>query len=156
MAIERMEISGPRELERAQRYEHAALARIFDRHYDGVHAFIFALLGDTVIAEEVASLVFQRLLDALEEITGHGAGLEGWLYWTAYGLAVERRRRAQPEGVARALWELPPDEREVLALRLLAGLDVERVGAATGRSPAVVTGLQARGLRHLARVKTGG
>ena len=144
------DFSGSRELERARRYEHVTLARIFDRHYDAVHGFIFALLGDGVAAEELASLVFQRLLDGLEEITGRGAGLEGWLYVTAFALAATRRRASRPKGPADALWSLPADEREVLALRLIAGLDTERVAAATGRPSGAVLAAQLRGLRWLA------
>jgi DNA-directed RNA polymerase specialized sigma24 family protein len=151
MVAERVEVSGSRELERARRYQHGALARIFDRHYDAVHGFIFALLGDRVAAEEIASLVFQRLLDALGEITGRGAGLEGWLYTSAFRLAAERRGRVRPAAAALALWNLPPHEREVLALRILAGLDVERIAAATGRAPGDVLGVQASGLRRLHR-----
>src|SRR5438105_11384409 len=148
--IERtVDFSGSRELERARRFEHATLARIFDRHYDAVHGFIFALLTDGVAAEELASLVFQRLLDSLDEITGRGAGLDGWLYVTAFRLAADRRRAARPKGPADALWSLPPDEREVLALRLLAGLESGRVAAATGRPQGAVLSAQMRALKRL-------
>ena len=148
--IERtVDSAGSRELERLRTYEHAALARVFDRHYDAVHGFIFALLGDAVAAEELASLVFQRLLDSLEEITGRGAGLEGWLFVTAYALATTRRRAVRPKGIPDALWSLPADEREVLALRLVAGLDSERVAAATGRPPGSVLNAQLRALRRM-------
>jgi DNA-directed RNA polymerase specialized sigma24 family protein len=155
MVAERVEVSGSRELDRARRYEHSALARIFDRHYDPVHGFIFALLGDAVAAEEIASLVFQRLLEALDGITGRGAGLEGWLYATAFALAGDRRRQARPDVAAQALWGLPPAEREVLALRVLAGLDAERIASATGRSAADVLAAEASGLRRLNRALKG-
>jgi DNA-directed RNA polymerase specialized sigma24 family protein len=146
----RVDYSSARELERVRKYEHAALARLFDRYYDSVHGFIFALLGDAVAAEELASLVFQRLLDSLVEITGRGAGLEGWLYTTAFRLAAGRRRATRPKGPADALWSLPADEREIIALRLLGGLDAERVAAATGRPRASVVSAQLRALRRLA------
>jgi len=149
MVSERADIASSRDLERARRYEHATLARLFDRNYDGLHGFIFALLGDAVAAEELASLIFQRLLDTLEEITGQGAGVEGWLYTTALALAAQRRREARPQGLAATLWELPNQEREVLALRLLAGLDTDRIASATGMDPGGVLSAQARGLRRL-------
>ena len=149
MVSERAEVASSRDLERARRYEHATLARLFDRHYDAVHGFIFALLGEPVAAEEMASLVFQRLLDAFDEITGRGAGVEGWLYTTALALAGQRRREARPQGLAARLWGLPHRERQVLALRLLAGLDVERIGAATGLEPNAVLNTQARALKRL-------
>src|SRR5438874_11045412 len=149
MVAELADIATSRELERAKRFEHASVVRIFDRHYDAVHGFIFALTSDAATAEELASLVFLRLLDALEGITGQGAGLEGWLYTTALALVQGRRRRPLPQRAA-GLLELPADEREALALRLLAGLDVERIAAATGRTPGAVLATQARALRRLA------
>jgi DNA-directed RNA polymerase specialized sigma24 family protein len=149
MVSERAEAASSRDLERARRYEHATLARLFDRHYDSLHGFIFALLGDGVAAEELTSLCFQRLLDALDQISGQGAGIEGWLYTTALTLAGQRRRQARPQGLAGALWELPAQEREVLALRLLAGLDADRIGAATGLSPGAMLSAQARGLKRI-------
>jgi DNA-directed RNA polymerase specialized sigma24 family protein len=155
MLSERAEVASSRDLERARHYEHATLARLFDTHYDPLHGFIFALLGDSVAAEEVASLVFQRLLDALGTITGQGAGVEGWLYTTALALAGQRRRHSRPQGLAGALWELPAHEREVLALRLLARLDVDRVAAATGVAPDAVVSTQASALKRLSAQMVG-
>lgn len=149
MVSERAEVASSRDLERARRYEHATLARLFDRHYDEVHGFIFALLGDVVAAEEVASLVFQRLLDAIPTFSGQGAGIEAWLYTTALTAAGQRRRQSRPQGLAAALWDLPAPERDVVALRLLAGLDTDRIAAATGQSGDAVLAAQSRGLKRL-------
>ena len=44
---------------------------------------------------------------------------------------------------------LPPDQRAVLLLRILADLTVEQVAAAMGRSVGSVKALQRRGLRAL-------
>jgi DNA-directed RNA polymerase specialized sigma24 family protein len=149
MVSERAEVESSRDLERARRYEHATLARLFDRHYDSVHGFIFALVGDPVAAEEIASLVFQRLLGAFETITGQGAGVEGWLFTTALSLAGERKRRSRPQGLTAALWELPTKEREVVALRLLARLDIDRIAAATGLDIEAVLNTQSRALKRM-------
>jgi DNA-directed RNA polymerase specialized sigma24 family protein len=93
--------------------------------------------------------VFQRLLDSLQTISGEGAGIEGWLYTTALTLAAQRQRQSRPQGLAAALWELPAQEREVLALRLLARLDVSRIASATGVDADTVLSAQSRGLRRL-------
>jgi len=155
MVSERAEVASSRDLERARRYEHVTLARLFDRHYDAVHGFIFALLSDTVAAEEIASLVFQRLLDALGTIGGRGAGIEGWIFATALDLAGQRKRPSRPQSLAGALWGLPAREREVLALRLLAGLDLDRVGSATGLEAGAVLATQARALKRLSTQMVG-
>ena len=47
------------------------------------------------------------------------------------------------------LRQLPPDQGEVIALRVIAGLDVSRVAAITGKRPGTVRVLAHRGLRRL-------
>jgi RNA polymerase sigma-70 factor (ECF subfamily) len=46
--------------------------------------------------------------------------------------------------------QLPPDQAEVVALRVIAGLDVERVSRIVGKRPGAVRVLAHRGLRRLA------
>ncbi len=46
--------------------------------------------------------------------------------------------------------QLPPDQAEVVALRVVAGLDVERVSQIVGKRPGAVRVLAHRGLRRLA------
>jgi RNA polymerase sigma-70 factor (ECF subfamily) len=45
---------------------------------------------------------------------------------------------------------LPPDQAEVILLRVLAGLDVTQVASILGKRPGAVRVLQHRGLRRLA------
>ena len=47
---------------------------------------------------------------------------------------------------------LVPDQAEVLLLRILAGLDVQRVAEIVGKRPGTVRVLQHRGLRRLAEL----
>jgi RNA polymerase sigma-70 factor (ECF subfamily) len=46
---------------------------------------------------------------------------------------------------------LPPDQAEVVLLRILGGLSVREVAAITGKRPGTVRVLQHRALRRLAR-----
>jgi RNA polymerase sigma-70 factor (ECF subfamily) len=48
------------------------------------------------------------------------------------------------------LSRLPPDQADVISLRVLAGLDVAQIAALTGRRPGAVRVLAHRGLRRLA------
>jgi RNA polymerase sigma-70 factor (ECF subfamily) len=55
------------------------------------------------------------------------------------------------------LAELPPDQAEVVALRVLAGLEVAEVARIVGKRPGTVRVLAHRGLRRLAgRMETAG
>ena len=54
-----------------------------------------------------------------------------------------------------ALGELSPDQREVLLLRMAAGLTAPEVAAILGKTTGAVKALQHRGLASLARVLDG-
>ena len=54
------------------------------------------------------------------------------------------------EAVPRIVALVPPDQAEIVLLRVVAGLPVDEVAAATGRRPGTVRVLQHRALRRLA------
>jgi RNA polymerase sigma-70 factor (ECF subfamily) len=64
--------------------------------------------------------------------------------------AVVEAALAGDEAVRRIVALLPPDQAEVVLLRVVAGLPVEEVAAITGRRPGTVRVLQHRALRRLA------
>jgi RNA polymerase sigma-70 factor (ECF subfamily) len=57
---------------------------------------------------------------------------------------------AGEEAVRRIVALLPPDQAEIILLRVVAGLPVDEVAAVTGRKPGTVRVLQHRALRRLA------
>ncbi|HKN41136.1 MAG TPA: RNA polymerase sigma factor [Acidimicrobiia bacterium] len=57
---------------------------------------------------------------------------------------------AGEEAVRRIVALLPPDQADIVLLRVVAGLPVEEVAAITGRQPGTVRVLQHRALRRLA------
>ena len=56
------------------------------------------------------------------------------------------------DALARITACLPPDQAEVVVLRLLGGLDAAQVGAVLGKRPGAVRALQHRALKRLAKV----
>jgi RNA polymerase sigma-70 factor (ECF subfamily) len=66
--------------------------------------------------------------------------------------AEEVLARAEGDRVRAALAQLSPDQQEVLALRVVAGLTAPEVAAATGRTVGAVKALQHRGLDSLGRL----
>jgi RNA polymerase sigma-70 factor (ECF subfamily) len=63
--------------------------------------------------------------------------------------------RLEGSRVLGALRELSPDQREVLLLRMAAGLTAPEVAAALGKTTGAVKALQHRGLASLARILSG-
>ena len=55
------------------------------------------------------------------------------------------------ERVRRAIEELPPDQRDVLLLRILGDLTIEEIARAVGKRPGAVKALQRRALERVAR-----
>jgi RNA polymerase sigma-70 factor (ECF subfamily) len=132
-------------------------------------------------AEDVASEVWLEVAVGLDRFAGVESGFRAWLFTMARQRAIDAaryaaRRPAQPvpvelladragpddpadaavEGLStRAalalVAELPPDQAEVVALRVIAGLDVARVAEIVGKRPGTVRVLAHRGLHRLAQ-----
>lgn len=131
--------------------------------------------------EAVTSDVFLAVLPRLDGLSGGVAGLRTFVMSVAHARMVDdaRRRSRQPlpyeydasidprvarsaeqeamdalgaQTVVTLLRELPTDQRDVLALRVIADLSVDAVAEIIGRSPGAVKQLQRRallGLRQL-------
>jgi RNA polymerase sigma-70 factor (ECF subfamily) len=132
-------------------------------------------------AEDVASEVWLEVAVGLGRFTGAESGFRAWVFTVARQRAVDAARyaarrparpvpvelladRAGPDDPAGAaeealstrdalalVAELPPDQAEVVALRVIAGLDVARVAEIVGKRPGTVRVLAHRGLQGLAR-----
>ncbi|BAS07164.1 hypothetical protein AHiyo4_05860 [Arthrobacter sp. Hiyo4] len=78
--------------------------------------------------EAVMQEVFIAVLPRLQKVTGGVAGLRTFVFSEA-----EVLQRIAAQEVADLLNELPDEQREVLLLRLVAGLTVDQVAAVMGR-----------------------
>jgi RNA polymerase sigma-70 factor (ECF subfamily) len=131
-------------------------------------------------AEDVASEVWLGVAVGLDRFAGSEAGFRAWVFTVARQRAVDAARyaarrpalpvpvqalvdRANADDPADAAVEqastraalalvaqLPRDQAEVVALRVIAGLDVTRVAEIVGKRPGAVRVLAHRGLRRLA------
>jgi RNA polymerase sigma-70 factor, ECF subfamily len=131
-------------------------------------------------AEDLASETWLRIVQGLGRFRGDERAFRGWVFTVARHRAVDRwRRRGRrrdelvpadalaalpaPDDPAGAAVEaissraavaliatLPPDQAEVVLLRVVAGLEVAQVAAITGKRPGNVRVLTHRALRRLA------
>jgi RNA polymerase sigma-70 factor (ECF subfamily) len=132
-------------------------------------------------AEDLAADTWVSVIRGLERFTGDEQNFRTWVFTAARHRAVDWRRQAARRPVAslpvallaerpapddpaaavleaqstRAalalLAELPADQAEVVALRVLGGLGVAEVARITGKRPGAVRVLAHRGLRRLAK-----
>jgi RNA polymerase sigma-70 factor, ECF subfamily len=130
--------------------------------------------------EDLASETWLRVIKGLGRFAGDERAFRAWVFTVARHRAVDRWRRGarrrdelvppdalvdlpaadDPAGTAleaisgRAavalIATLPPDQAEVVLLRVVAGLDVAEVAAITGKRPGNVRVLAHRALRRLA------
>jgi RNA polymerase sigma-70 factor (ECF subfamily) len=128
--------------------------------------------------DDLTSETFLQVFTGLAAFSGDEDGLRAWVFTIAHRRLVDdwrrRSRRPQladvPDGtpevvggdveddvldrlgaadVERLCGLLPPDQRTVLLLRILADLTIEQVAGVLGRSAGATKALQRRGLRTL-------
>jgi RNA polymerase sigma-70 factor (ECF subfamily) len=131
--------------------------------------------------EDVTGEVFVQVVRDIGRFEGDEAGFRSWIFVMAHHrmLDAKRRDKRRPEyprppedfgdiesvtateaealgnvttiEMRRLLDDLTPDQRDVIALRLLADLSIEEVAAIVGKRPRAVKSLQHRGLETLRR-----
>jgi RNA polymerase sigma factor (sigma-70 family) len=139
------------------------LALDFDALYraarDDVYAYVATLLRDRGAAEDVTALAFERAFRKSKSFDARRGSERAWLFGIARNAALDELRKrnrtahlaVDPEGAApaadeemdralqraavrSALAELPPRERELIALKFQAGLDNAELAAVLGVS----------------------
>ena len=126
-----------------------------------------------------ANDVFLRVLGGIGRFEGTEARFRSWVFAIAHNLVIDDRRRrsrrpqqATLEGdvgpsapgaeddalvalgdarVRALLADLPPDQRDVVLLRIVADLSIEDTAAALGKRPGAVKSLQHRAMASLRR-----
>jgi len=131
-------------------------------------------------ADDVAGDTWLHVVDGLTGFRGDEAAFRAWLFTIARHRAADRGRwRARHPTVAleesgaadrltapdaadvaleriglraalAAVAQLPPEQAEIVMLRVVAGLDTSQVAQITGKSPGAVRVAAHRGLRRLA------
>ena len=165
---------------RAQRGDDEAFTALYERHKPAVHRFLRRRLrGPDALVEDLAADVFAKAYEKLDRYADRGVPFSAWLYRIARNRLVDHfrlqpdeapcsldavagvaeRRAASAYGrvldrhvLAPALARLTDEQRGVVRLRFLDGLDVAETAAATGHSYEAVKKLQARGLAALRRI----
>jgi RNA polymerase sigma-70 factor (ECF subfamily) len=98
-----MSSSEQNELESLNRLEPQIVGAIYDRYFPEVYRFVRYRLSDEPAAEDIASDVFVRLLEAVGAGRGPQTNLKAWLLATASHIVTDHLRR----GYRRPESELP-------------------------------------------------
>ena len=165
----------------AQRGDAEACAALYSRHYDAVYRYCYYRVGDVNLAQDLTGEVFVRMVDNLEMFKVRGRPLLAWLYTIARNLVndahrsqgrathlplneaamlsmddegeLTRRveRRLQADCLAAALKYLTEDQRQVILLKFMEGLNNAQVAGLLSKTEGAVKSLQHRALGSLRR-----
>ncbi|MCO5184734.1 MAG: sigma-70 family RNA polymerase sigma factor [Anaerolineae bacterium] len=165
-------------LARARRLDQDALAEIHRLYYPPLYRYISFRVSDSMVAEDLTSEVFLRLLNALRDKHAPQNTIRGWLYGVAARVVVDHYRKmgktdeimldervtssdALPEEIvaqnlsAESLHAVIPnltdDQQTVLALRFGAGMPIKQVADFLQKSEGAVKQLQLRAVAALAQ-----
>ena len=165
-------------LAKARNFDLDALGEIYDRYSPGVYRYAVRLLGDVQLAEECVSETFSRFLTALRAGGGPQDCLQAYLYRVAHNWITDQYRRKPPSAlplddalpagdndpelaasdpyqrqrVRAALACLTADQRQVIALKFLEGLDNEAIAEVLQKPVGAVKALQHRAMASLRRI----
>lgn len=162
-------------MERAKRSDPDAWEALYRDTYTPLLTYAARRLNSREAADDAVSEAFARAYERIDRFTWRGGGIYAWLYGILRNVLLEAQRASarqialgehdqadpnpgQAEEVleleekdyVRAAFErLPEDDRELLELRVVGGLDAKNSGAVLGRRPRAVRTAQSRALSRL-------
>ena len=155
---------------RAKEGDVGALHFLYVRFADDVCAYVDSIVRDRHEAEDITHTLFLKLLVKIQRYEQRDVPFAAWILRVARNAALDhvRARRTIPfeevrtsdegledeaveraESLRLALDALPPDQREVLILRHIAGLTPGEIADRLGRTESSVHGLHHRGRKAL-------
>ena len=165
-------------LDGLQRLDSQAIGAIYDQYFPEVYRYVRYRINDDRTAEDIASDVFVRLLEATQKKQGPQSSLKGWLIATASHsvndhLRLQYRRpvealsdsmadarpsihsevdaREEKRMVQSAYAQLTSEQQHVLALRFGQGYSIEETAVHLKKNINAVKALQFRALASLQR-----
>jgi RNA polymerase sigma-70 factor (ECF subfamily) len=155
---------------RAKGGDESALHFLYLRYREDVRRYVDSIVRDHHDTEDVTQSVFLKLASMIHGYEPRGVPFAAWLIRVARNAAVDclRARRMIPfeevrvtdngrdqamleqrESLKKALDRLPDDQREVVILRYVAGLQPRDIAEVLRKSHSAVHGLQHRGRRAM-------
>jgi RNA polymerase sigma-70 factor (ECF subfamily) len=166
-------------IRRAQEFDQEALGWLYELFYPKLYNYAYLQLGDVHQAEDLASEVLLRVLESLKGYRFRGVPLAAWVFRIARNYLIDLSRRRQrrpqvglyegipdaqdsPQAVAErsaaqdevrlALTKLTEEQRQVIILKFVEGMDNASVARVLGRSQGAVKSLQHRALVSLRKI----
>lgn len=167
-------------VKKAIRGDRHAFGQLYDAYMDSIYRFIYLRVEDQQTAEDIAASVFLKAWEKLEDYQLRGVPFRAWLFRIARNAVIDHYRtrkevapleavvntydegavsvsekvgtRLEAEKIVTLMNQLTEDQRNVLSLKLVHGLNTQEVAKALGKRQGAVRALQMRGLQALAKL----
>jgi RNA polymerase sigma-70 factor (ECF subfamily) len=168
------QVKAIRLVERAIGGDFAAFGDLYGVYLDRIYRYVFYQVKDKMTAEDVTEEVFLKAWKAIKSCRGKERTFSSWLYRIAHNSVIDVFRSQQKkwtvdmETIAElnqpiteieteldrqeifdSLTDLPPNQRQVIILKFIEGLDNPEIGRITGKSEGAIRVLQTRALAKL-------
>jgi RNA polymerase sigma-70 factor (ECF subfamily) len=154
------------------------IGAIYDEYFPEIYRYALYRLGDESLAEDIASDVFIRLLEAVQASRGPQKNIKGWLLGTASHVVADTLRkkyrhqeddlpaslpdpqpvsevqvdqREQQRAMQSALSKLTAEQQNVLIFRFGQGYSIEETAILMNKNLNAIKALQFRALAALQR-----
>jgi RNA polymerase sigma-70 factor (ECF subfamily) len=165
-------------LDGLQSLDSQVIGAIYDTYFPEVYRYVRYRISDEYVAEDIASDVFVRLLQAAQNKHGPQSNLKAWLLATASHIVTDHIRRAyrrpteslpedlldpasfpgdefdrreQAHKFRQAFSQLTAEQQHVLSLRFGDGYSLEETASVLNKKVNAVKALQFRALAALQR-----
>ena len=161
-------------VEKAIRGDFAAFGELYGVYLDRIYRYVFYQVKDKMTAEDVTEEVFLKAWKAIKSCRGKERTFSSWLYRIAHNNVIDIFRSQQKkwtvdmetvaelsqpaveietelahQEILNSLTDLPPNQRQVIILKFIEGLDNFEIERIIGKSQGAVRVLQTRALAKL-------
>jgi len=165
-------------LTRLKTLDRQTISEIYDQYFAEVYRYVMYRTGNAILAEDISSDVFTRLLETARNGKPPTTSLKGWLIATASHIVADQFRKKYRRGeetipeelpdqtpepadqvdqreqnrvVQKACQTLTSEQQEVISLRFGQGYSLEETAALMNKNTNAVKALQFRALAALNR-----
>lgn len=167
-------------IERAAGGDFGAFGELYSIYIERIYRYVFYQVKDKMTAEDLIEEIFMKAWKAIGSYRGKGQAFSSWLYRIAHNYVIDELRKRQKyvslekettaivgdaaqeseeKLVRRELLEmisqLRPDQKQVILLKFIEGLDNREIGKIMGKSQGAIRILQMRALTTLRQMLSG-
>ena len=167
-------------VKKAIKGDELAFGELYSAYSDSIYRFVYLRVEDQQTAEDIAANVFLKAWEKLEAYEQRGVPFRAWLFRIARNAVIDHYRtrkevapleaivntfdenaqsvsenvgtRLEAQKIMKSMEQLTDDQRNVLTLKLVHGLNTQEVAKALGKRQGAVRALQMRGLQALAKL----